>query len=85
MRCFFEAMLLRGSELRLSLVLAEFRDDLSPASFRALLLWDRIIGACQASRVAVLARPGPVANALDLSSVAGVTSSFDDRWCGRCG
>ena len=83
MRGLFEAMLLSGSELRLSLVLAEFRDDLSPASFGTLLLWDRVIGACQTSRVAVLARSGSVADALDLSSVAGVTSSFDDRWCGR--
>jgi hypothetical protein len=82
-RGFFEAMLLSGSQLGLSLVLAEFRDDLSPASFGALLLWDCIVGTCQASRVAVLAGSGSVANALDLSSVAGVTSSFDDWWCGR--
>jgi len=82
-RGLFEAMLLSGSELGLSLVLAEFRDDLSPASFGALLLWDCVVGARQAGRVAVLAWSGSVANALDLSSVAGVTSSFDDRWCGR--
>ena len=82
MRGLFEAMLLSGSELRLSLVLAKFRDDLRSTSFRALLLWDCVIGACQASRVAVLAWSGSVADALDLSSVAGVTSSFDDRWCG---
>jgi len=76
-------MLLSGSELGLTLVLPEFRDDLSPASFGALLLRDGVVGTCQAGRRAVLAGSRSVANALDLPSVTGVTSSFDDWWCGR--
>jgi len=81
-RGFLEAMLLSCSELGLSLVLTEFRDDLGSASFGSFLLWNGVVGACQAGRSAVLAGSGSVADALDLSSVAGVAGSFDDRWCG---
>jgi hypothetical protein len=78
-------MLLSGSELRLTLILPEFRDDLRTASFGALLLGNGIVSACQAGGSAVLARPRSIANALDLSPVTGVAGSFDDWWCGRRG
>lgn len=56
-RCFLEAMLLGGSELRLTLSFPEFRDDLGPASLGTLLLRDGVVGAGQAGGGAVLARP----------------------------
>jgi hypothetical protein len=76
-------MLLSGSELRLTLVLPEFRDDLRPASFGALLLRDGVVSACQAGGSAVLARARSIANALDLSPVTGVAGSFDNWRSGR--
>lgn len=68
-------MMLRG-ELRLTLRLPQFGDDLRPTSFRALFLGDGVVSTGQAGRCTILAQSRAVADALDLSSVTSIASSF---------